>query len=172
MAKPGRPNTATWLWGWVAIKGKCQSWYRSGVITQCIDGTTNSFNPKSKDGRYDPSDVSLCPSQYQADGCWKGYASVDSYDHVPYEVYAYVEAQDTCGSGWIIQAKSSHANFNVHSVSTTTQIGGFCGNAHHDERIHGFHEFIYYQSGNDSTTIAQEWTCSRPPSYTSDGNTC
>lgn len=168
MAKPGRPNN-TWLFASVSVRGKCQSWYRSGVITQCINGTTNSYNPKSKDGRYDPDDTQgMCPTQFQTNGCWKGYASVVSYDHVPYEVYAYVEAQDLCGGVWSTRASSSHAGFNTQTTSTTTGIGGFGCGFGHDERIHGFHEFIYYQTGNDSSTIANEWTCSKPPSYTSD----
>lgn len=166
LAKPMHP-TNTWLFATVFILGKCQTWNNGhSNITECINGTSNSYNPKSKDGRYDPDTITMCPSKWQANGCWKGYASIDSDPYVPYEVYAYVEAQDSCGSGWLMDAKASAVNYNVFSVSATTPVGGFSCGYGHDEQINGFHEYIFYQAGNTSQTIAQEWTCSKPPSYT------
>lgn len=168
LAKSMRPSN-TWLLATVFVKGKCQSWYNGhSTITECINGTSNSYNPKSKDGRYDPDVTTLCPAQWQANGCWKGYASIDSDPYAPYEVYAYAEAQENCGSVWIIDAKASAVNYNIYSVSATTPVGGFSCGWDHDEYIHGFHEYISYQSGNTSNTVASEWTCSQPSSYTSD----
>ena len=165
-AKSMQPSN-TWLLATVSILGKCQTWYNGrSNITECINGTQNGYSPKSADGRYDPDVISMCPSQWQANGCWKGYATVSVDPYSSYELYVYVEAQDNCGSGWLTDASAHTTTLNAFSTSVTTPVGGFSCGWGHDERIHGFHEYIFYQSGNNSNSIAQEWTCSQPSSYT------